>query len=108
LPSKVISDQYQATEVITKKNQVVVGTVQEENEQQVVLRGSPLSTATETVLKTDIKNRRPSKVSIMPQGLIDVLKEDEVLDLLAYLRSAGDAKDPSFAKSPAKSASAQP
>ena len=98
LPSKIISDQYQATEIITKKKDVHVGTIHEENDQQVVIRPSPLSTNTETVKKDDINIRRPSKISIMPTGLIDVLKEDEVLDLLAYLRSAGDPKDPAFRK----------
>jgi putative heme-binding domain-containing protein len=103
-PSKVISDQYQATEIITKKKEVFVGTVHEENDQQVVIRSSPLSTATDTVLKKDIKERRPSKLSMMPQGLLDVLNENEVLDLLAYLRSAGDSKDPAFAKSSSEAA----
>jgi putative heme-binding domain-containing protein len=96
LPSKIISDQYQATEIITKKKQVYVGTIQEENEEKVVVRSSPLSPATETVPKKEIADRHPSKVSIMPQGLIDVLSEDEVLDLLAYLRSAGDPNDRAF------------
>jgi putative heme-binding domain-containing protein len=112
LPSKIISDQYQATEIITKKKDVHVGTIQEENDQQVVIRPSPLSTQTETVKKDQINIRRPSKVSIMPSGLIDVLREDEVLDLLAYLRSAGDPKDPAFRKadgetSPTTAASAK-
>jgi putative heme-binding domain-containing protein len=107
LPSKIISDQYQATEIITKQKDVVVGTVHEENDQQVVIRPSPLSTATETVAKKDIKERRPSKLSMMPQGLIDVLNEDEVLDLLAYVRSAGDSKDPAFAKRASESAAAK-
>ena len=98
LPSKIISDQYQATEIITKKKDVHVGTIHEENDQQVVIRPSPLSTVTETVKKSDINVRRPSKISIMPTGLIDVLKAEEVLDLLAYLRSAGDPKDPAFRK----------
>jgi putative heme-binding domain-containing protein len=106
LPSKVISDQYQATEIITIKKDVFVGTIHEENDEQVVIRPSPLSTVTEVVAKKDIKERRPSKLSIMPQGLIDVLNEDEVLDLLAYLRSAGDPKDPAFAK-PATEAAAK-
>lgn len=96
LPSKIISDQYQATEIVTKKKQVFVGTVYEENDDRVVLRPSPLSTQTETVAKKEIAKRSPSKVSLMPQGLIDTLTEDEVLDLLAYLRAAGDPKDPAF------------
>jgi putative heme-binding domain-containing protein len=98
LPSKIISDQYQATEIITRKKRVVMGTIQEENDEQVVVRPSPLSTQTEIVKKKDIATRRPSKLSIMPQGLIDVLSEEEVLDLIAYLRSAGDSKDPAFAQ----------
>jgi putative heme-binding domain-containing protein len=96
LPSKIISDQYQATEIITKSKRVVVGTIAEENDEKLVIRSSPLSTQTETVLKKDIAQRRPSKLSIMPEGLIDVLSENEVLDLLAYLRSAGDPRDPAF------------
>lgn len=95
-PSKIISDQYQATEIITTKKEVVVGTVEEENDQQVVIRSSPLSTYTETVTKSEIATRRPSKLSVMPQGLIDVLSEDEVLNLVAYIRSAGDRNDPAF------------
>jgi putative heme-binding domain-containing protein len=97
LPSKVISDQYQSTEIITNKKKVYVGTVQSEDDKQVVLRSSPLSTETEKVLKKDIAVRRPSKLSVMPEGLLDVLSETEVLDLLAYVRSAGDPKDKAFA-----------
>ncbi len=100
LPSKIISDQYQAIEVITKHKHVVVGSVQSENEQQLIIRASPLSSETETVPKSEIAIRRPSKLSIMPQGLIDVLSEDEVLDLLAYIRSAGNPKDKCFQPAP--------
>jgi hypothetical protein len=32
--------------------------------------------------------------------LIDVLSEDEILDLLAYVRSAGDPHDRAFQKKP--------
>jgi hypothetical protein len=34
----------------------------------------------------------------MPQGLINVLEKDEILDLIAYLRSAGKQGDAAFAK----------
>ena len=36
-----------------------------------------------------IESMETSKVSMMPGGLLDTLKEDEVLDLLAYLLSRG-------------------
>ena len=74
-----------------------------------------IALAKQLVAKSDIVIRRPSKMSSMPQGLIDVLSEDEVLDLIAYIRSAGNPKDPAFATGPAttgpataKSASADP
>jgi hypothetical protein len=32
----------------------------------------------------------------MPEGLINTLKQDEILDLVAYLLSAGDSKAKMF------------
>ena len=40
----------------------------------------------------------PSKVSLMPTGLLDKLNRDEVLDLLAYLLSRGNPNDQIFQK----------
>ena len=39
---------------------------------------------------------KPSPVSLMPDGLLDTLNRDEVLDLIAYLLSRGDRNDPMF------------
>ncbi|MFP6725446.1 MAG: hypothetical protein VCB63_01230, partial [Alphaproteobacteria bacterium] len=39
------------------------------------------------IKKTDILERRPSKNSTMPTGLLDTLEKGEVLDLLGYLLS---------------------
>jgi hypothetical protein len=39
----------------------------------------------------------PSKVSLMPPGLLNILTKDEVLDLLAYVLSGGDPGNPMFA-----------
>jgi hypothetical protein len=33
---------------------------------------------------------------MMPPGLINMLKEDDILDLMAYLLSKGDPKHPMF------------
>ena len=38
----------------------------------------------------------PSKVSMMPEGLLNTLKEDEIQDLVAYLLSRGDAQNKMF------------
>ena len=39
-----------------------------------------------------------SKVSMMPEGLLYMLKEDDILDLLAYLLSQGNPDNPMFKK----------
>jgi putative heme-binding domain-containing protein len=105
-PSKVISDQYQATHIVTRKKEVFVGTIEAEDDEKVVIRPSPFATHTETVRKGDIETRRPSKLSVMPEGLVDVLTEDELLDLLAYLRSGGNPHDRAFTDSSAPASAA--
>jgi hypothetical protein len=37
-----------------------------------------------------IEETKPSPVSMMPQGLLNTLDSEEVLDLVAYLLSKGD------------------
>jgi len=39
-----------------------------------------------------------SKVSMMPLGLMFMLKEDDILDLMSYLLSKGNPDDPMFVK----------
>ena len=48
------------------------------------------------VAKTDIEEQQDSPTSEMPQGQINVLTKEEVLDLIAYLRSAGNPNDKAF------------
>ncbi|MEM9660454.1 MAG: hypothetical protein AAF961_18985, partial [Planctomycetota bacterium] len=39
----------------------------------------------------EIDDQYPSEVSMMPTGLLDTLDGEEILDLLTFLRSGGDA-----------------
>jgi hypothetical protein len=41
-------------------------------------------------------SREMSPASLMPPGLLNTLKKDEIFDLLAYLESAGNEKAPHF------------
>jgi hypothetical protein len=43
-----------------------------------------------------IDTMETSKISMMPTGLLDTCKEDEVLDLMAFLLSRGDRKNEMF------------
>jgi putative heme-binding domain-containing protein len=98
LPSKVISDQYASTIIETKDGKVVTGRIIDDNGKRLLVRTDPFATEPVTVRKDNIDSKKPSPVSEMPQGLINVLSREEILDLVAYLRSGGDSKDKAFQK----------
>jgi putative heme-binding domain-containing protein len=98
-PSKVLSEQYMMTVFTMKDGSVTAGRISQENADKVVVMTNPFDTATTTtVTKADVKSRELSKASLMPPGLLNTFKEDEILDLLAYLESMGDEKHPNFSK----------
>ena len=49
-----------------------------------------------TLKKDEVEEIKPSKVSQMPSGLVDVLNPEELKDLMAYLMSSGDRNSPFF------------
>lgn len=83
---------------MTGDGDVVTGRVVEENDKTIKVRTSPFATELTVIAKGNIESRQLSKVSEMPQGLINTLTKEEVLDLLAYLRSAGKSTDAAFSK----------
>jgi len=97
-PSKVLSEQYMNAEIETVDGKVIVGRVVEETPEQVVVRTNPLEPETVTIKKTDIESRSRSKISPMPAGLLNTFTKEEILDLLAYLESLGDAGHSNFRK----------
>jgi putative heme-binding domain-containing protein len=97
-PSKVISEQYQNTAVVRKNGDTVVGRLLEENDEKLVLQPDLLKPDKVEVKKSDIQRRVASKLSAMPEGLVNVLTQDELLDLLAYMESGGRRDHPSFAR----------
>ena len=98
-PSKEISDQYAAVIITTTDGKVVTGRV-------VNYSGDDMSVMTNmldpngqvTVKAKDVDSVVKSKVSMMPEGLLDTFKEDEILDLVAYLLSRGDRKNKVFGR----------
>jgi hypothetical protein len=48
------------------------------------------------VKRGDIESIEPSKVSMMPEGLLNSLKEEEIQDLVAFLLSRGDRQNKMF------------
>lgn len=95
-PNKEISDQYQATQFVTD-NGVIIGRVANLNGDRLSIVTNMLAPGDFTEVKVDeIIERRPAPVSMMPSGLLDTFTAEEIADLLAYLRSGGNASHPLY------------
>ncbi len=95
-PSKVVSEQYMDTAITTDDGRVLVGRIVDETADKVVLRPKPLEPETVTIAKAKIESRKLSKISPMPEVLLNTFSKDEILDLLAFLESLGDPTHPDF------------
>lgn len=90
-PSKTVSDQYQASIITTTDGEEVVGRIVNEADGKLMVITNPLAPdQLQAVDKSEVQSTRPSPISQMPQGLIYAMNKDEVLDLIAYLSSAGN------------------
>ena len=96
LPSKVIAEGYATTEIETNSGEIVSGRVEREDGQLVVVRPLAAFQDAVTLRKADIRHRALSKVSNMPTGIVNSLEEKQILDLLAYLISDGNAEYVAF------------
>jgi putative heme-binding domain-containing protein len=98
-PSKVISDQYAAVNIVKTNGKVINGRIANLSGESVDVVEDMLDPGRMTkVRRSDIETMQIAKVSMMPEGLFDSLKEEEVLDLLAYLLSRGDRNHKMFHK----------
>jgi putative heme-binding domain-containing protein len=96
-PDKTISDQYAATQFSLKNGTSIVGRLVNEDKLAYYVSQNPYAPESlEKVLKKNVSSTKTSNVSMMFQGLINSLNEEEFKDLMAYLISAGNPKNPMF------------
>ncbi len=96
-PSKEVSDQYAPTVFTMKDGTSVIGRVANLNNDIInVMEDMSAPGDFTNVKRSDLVSAEPSKTSPMPEGLLNTLKQDEILDLLAYLLSGGDQKAKAF------------
>jgi putative heme-binding domain-containing protein len=86
-PSKVIQDQYRNATIITKDGDALVGRIVGDTPSEVALMTDLVNRTIVKVRKADIQKREFSKISAMPEGLMNSYTTTEILDLLAYLES---------------------
>jgi putative heme-binding domain-containing protein len=96
-PSKEISDQYGQLEVTLNDGSKVFGRIMNLKGDSIILNINMMDpNAQQTIDRKIIKSMEQSKVSMMPPGLLNTLKDNDILDLLAYLLSKGNKEDPMF------------
>lgn len=87
-PDKEISDQYEATIFQMADGRMITGRVANLNGGVYQIQEDMIDPGNFTKINVDdIDAMKPSKVSMMPGGLLDTLTRDEILDLIAYMKS---------------------
>ena len=86
----MIRKEYQAQTAALHDGRVLTGLVVEESDKTLTLVDSNRQ---KTVLPRDqVEEIKPSAVSLMPEGLLDKLRDDQVRDLFRYLQSSSRPK----------------
>ena len=87
-PSKTISDQYDVTMIETTDGKTVAGFVVREQGDLLVMRTADIVGRQFDVPKASVKKQTKSPVSMMPEGLVDELSQQQIAGLIAFLQGA--------------------
>jgi putative heme-binding domain-containing protein len=85
-PSASFVRSYEPYSVVTREGTIHQGVRREEQATRVVLVNGQRQRV--EITRSDIEEMQPSRVSIMPSGLDQLLSEQELADLLAFLESS--------------------
>ena len=81
---------------VTELGDGATGRIVDENDEKVIVQPNLISPERVSIRKADVADRHPSKISPMPEGLVNLLTADEILDLLAYIESTGKERAANF------------
>jgi putative heme-binding domain-containing protein len=96
-PSKKIDRKYQSYVISLTSGKVLTGLIVEETGDIVKLIDNPSAPdKITTIRKSEIDERTPSEISIMPKGVLNKLTREEIFDLLAYVLGGGDKTNDLF------------
>ncbi len=92
-PSKDIDEKFQSNIFVLDDGRVITGMIVEESDDAIQVVINPLAKDKPTVIEQQaIVGRKKAPVSLMPQGLLDKLSREEILDLIAFVYAKGDKK----------------
>ncbi len=85
-PSGEIQDDYRMVVVTTRDGRTYSGNVASENERTIAL--SLVGQDTVSIAKSNIQSKDVTNVSMMPAGLWETLEDQQIIDLVGYLRTS--------------------
>ncbi len=88
-PSALIGQGYELHQVEKNDGTVVSGMLSAQDDNEIVLKMVGVETR---VAKKDIKSDKPLGMSLMPEGLLNGMSEQDVQNLISYLRSPAQVK----------------
>lgn len=96
-PNKTVSDQYASTVFALTDGTTVMGRITDESPTAYIIFQNPFAPqVTREILKSNVRSKQNSNVSLMYPWLINNMNEDEVKDLVAYLMSGGNQNHPTY------------
>lgn len=84
-PNAEIREGYVNYLLTTKDDRTLTGFLADEDKQVVTIRG--IDGASNPIPRTEIETMKPTGYSLMPEGLLQSLNDQQLRDLFAYLRS---------------------
>ena len=97
-PSKVVEEKYKPYHLMTIRGEHLFGLVTEKTKTHLTIVTNPQNPVPQKIAVKDIEKQKVASLSLMPQGLLNLLKREEILDLLAYLESGGNRSYKAFKK----------
>ena len=89
-PSKEVNEKYRIQQFIMKDGRVLAGVLTQTTSDQYHIVANLLTPdVIQKIPKKGVEEMIPARLSPMPQGLIDTLTVNEIIDLVSFLEAGG-------------------
>ncbi len=86
-PSHKVDPKFALYSVVTANGKVLSGIIARQDRETITLVSNPENPQPQVIDREDVELVKKSSVSMMPKGIMDRFTRDEILDLLAYIKS---------------------
>ena len=93
-PSKKVDPKYALYTIVTSEGKSISGIITKRDRGSITVVSNPQNPKPQTISREDVEIMKKSSVSMMPKGILDRYTRDEILALLAYLKSVAVDKAP--------------